>query len=221
MKEGFRGCCCASAESVRHPRNPRLIGFLGVSSADSTSLWLPVPSRFRLRGSPGRGRSLRARAACRPARTAPLRRAAVASPSTRDAVPRLGVADVVDARRRSARSRRTAPGRTARARRACSAPRSAPAAARRPSARRESRSPLCGSGQRAMSPAAKMPGALVSRNSLTTIAVSIVSPAASASAARGAHADADHDEIRRETRPVVEHHRVLLDALRRVLRDGS
>ena len=43
------------------------------------------------------------------------------------------------------------------------------------------RSPVCGSGQRAMSPAAKMPGALVCRCSSTTTPRSIARPAASAS----------------------------------------
>src|SRR5438093_484651 len=44
---------------------------------------------------------------------------------------------------------------------------------------------LCGSGQRAMSPAAKIPGALVSRYSLTVTPRSIARPAFSASASRG------------------------------------
>src|SRR6185295_7130247 len=45
--------------------------------------------------------------------------------------------------------------------------------------------PLCGSGQRAMSPAAKIPGALVSRNSVTVTPRSIARPAFSARLSRG------------------------------------
>src|SRR5215470_6263300 len=45
--------------------------------------------------------------------------------------------------------------------------------------------PVCGSGQRAMSPAAKTPGALVSRYSLTEMPRSIVRPACSASPIAG------------------------------------
>ena len=107
------------------------------------------------------------------------------SPSIVDLVPALGVADVVDRdvvvlapEERHAR-------RTLAAARACCARPSGPGAGRPPSARRGSRSPLCGSGQRAMSPAAKMPGALVSRYSSTSTPRSIARPACSASASRG------------------------------------
>ena len=67
------------------------------------------------------------------------------------------------------------------------------------------RSPVCGSGQRAMSPAAKTPGALVSRYSSTTTPRSIASPACFGQRESRPHADADDDEIRREPRAVVEH----------------
>ena len=59
-----------------------------------------------------------------------------------------------------------------------------------------------------MSPAAKTPGALVSRYSSTTTPRSIASPASSASASRGRTPTPDDDEVGGERRAVVERHRV-------------
>ena len=57
------------------------------------------------------------------------------------------------------------------------------------------RSPVSRSGQRAMSPAAKMPGMLLSRYSSTMTPRSIASPACSANESDGPHADPDDDEV--------------------------
>ena len=73
------------------------------------------------------------------------------------------------------------------------------------------RVPVCGSGQRAMSPAAKMSGALVCRNAFTATPRSIVRPACSASAMARPHADAHGDEVGSQPLPGGERHAAGID----------
>ena len=73
------------------------------------------------------------------------------------------------------------------------------------------RSPVCGSGHRATSPAAKIPGALVSRNSLTAMPRSTARPAVSASAVRRPDADAHDDEVGVERAPAAQGHASSVD----------
>ena len=76
-------------------------------------------------------------------------------------------------------------------------------------------SPVSRSGQRAMSPAAKIPGALVSRNASTTSPRSILRPAASARPSRGRTPTPGDDEIGLQDASAVERHPLALEAARR------
>ena len=77
-------------------------------------------------------------------------------------------------------------------------------------------SPLCGSGQRAMSPAAQMPDTLVSRNAFTTTPRSIVSPACSANASRGRTPIPATTRSAGTSIAIAERHRVGADLSRRL-----
>ena len=77
--------------------------------------------------------------------------------------------------------------------------------------------PLCGSGQRAMSPAAKTPGALVSRKASTTTPRSSVRPAFSASSTRGRTPDAHDHEVGVERAAALQRHLPGVDGGHRVL----
>src|SRR6266478_9888660 len=76
------------------------------------------------------------------------------------------------------------------------------------------RSPVCGSGQRAMSPAAKIPGTLVSRNSFHGHAA--IHGEASAFGKREARTNSHthHHEIGLQARAIVERDRIVVDSRR-------
>ena len=73
------------------------------------------------------------------------------------------------------------------------------------------RLPVCGSGQRAMSPAAKMPAALVSRYSSTVDAVIDRQARLLGEPGRRPHADAGDDEVGGDAFTGLERHGLAVD----------